>query len=78
MLTAYWIIAGVLALAYLIVGALKVVRTAGALVEFGMLWVKDVPRALVRVIGLLEIAGAVGLAALLAVGNAIACCVDVA
>jgi hypothetical protein len=51
----------VLALAYLIVGILKVVRPAGALVELGMLWVRDVPLALVKVIGLLEIAGAMGL-----------------
>ena len=60
MVVAYWIVAGVLALFYLYSGGLKVVRTREQLRPM-MGWVDSVPLGFVRIIGVLEILGAVGL-----------------
>ncbi|WP_433362631.1 DoxX family protein [Actinoplanes sp. CA-142083] len=57
---AYWIVAGLLALFYLYAGGLKIVRTREQLRPM-MGWVDTVPMPLVRVIGVLEVLGAIGL-----------------
>ncbi len=57
---AYWIVAGLLALFYLYAGGLKVARSQEQLRPM-MGWVDRVPMPLVRVIGVLEILGALGL-----------------
>ncbi|QRY39683.1 DoxX family protein [Microbacterium hominis] len=61
MLIAYWIVAGVLALAYFAAGAMKAFRSPDALVAGGIAWAKDVSLPLVRVIGVVEVLGALGL-----------------
>lgn len=60
MIVAYWIVAGLLALFYLYSGGLKVVRSREALRPM-MGWVDHLPLRLVRAIGTLEVAGALGL-----------------
>jgi hypothetical protein len=61
MAIAYWIVAGLLALAYLAAGGMKVVRPRRKLVAAGLKWAGDFPLWSVRLIGLLEVIGAVGL-----------------
>jgi hypothetical protein len=57
---AYWIVAGLVALFYLYAGTLKIVRSQEQLQPM-MGWVDTVPMPLVRVIGVLEVLGAIGL-----------------
>ncbi|WP_127505488.1 DoxX family protein [Actinoplanes solisilvae] len=57
---AYWVVAGLLAVFYLYSGALKALRSRAQLLPM-MAWVDKTPMALVRVIGVLEILGALGL-----------------
>jgi hypothetical protein len=57
---AYWIVAGVLALFNLYAGGLKVVRSKEQLAPM-MGWVDTVPMPAVRLIGMVEVLGAVGL-----------------
>ncbi|AZP22618.1 DoxX family protein [Streptomyces aquilus] len=57
---AYWIVAGVLALFYLYSGALKALRDRDRLRPM-MAWVDRMPMPVVRVLGAVEILGAVGL-----------------
>jgi hypothetical protein len=57
---AYWIVAALLALAYLYSGGLKVLRSPDQLRPM-MGWVDTVPLWLLRTIGVLEVAGAIGL-----------------
>ena len=57
---AYWIVGGLLAAFYLYSGGIKVVRSPESLRPM-MGWIDTVPLWLVRVIGLLEVLGAVGL-----------------
>ncbi|ROO84963.1 DoxX-like protein [Actinocorallia herbida] len=57
---AYWIVGGLLAVFYLYAGGKKVAQTQERLQPM-MGWVDRVPMPLVRVIGALELAGAVGL-----------------
>jgi hypothetical protein len=57
---AYWIVAGVLCLFYLYSGVLKVVRSKEQLAPM-MGWVDTVPMPAVRLIGAVEVLGAVGL-----------------
>lgn len=54
-----WMFSAVLAVVFLITGVNKVFRYEKAREIFP--WVKDVPRSLVRVIGVVEILGALGL-----------------
>lgn len=61
MLIAYWIVAGLLALAYLVAGAQKVLRSPDKLAASGMGWAKDLALPVVRLIGVAEVLGAVGL-----------------
>ncbi|SEO05303.1 DoxX family protein [Actinacidiphila rubida] len=58
--TAYWIVAGLLALFYLYGGALKIVRTREQLLPM-MAWVDTTPMRAVRAIGAVEVLGAAGL-----------------
>ncbi|MGD8195265.1 DoxX family protein [Herbiconiux sp. P18] len=61
MLIAYWIVAGLLAVFYVYSGGMKVVRSKEALRPM-MGWVDDMPLGAVRVIGVVEVLGAIGLA----------------
>ena len=58
---ALWIAASVLALAMLGAGLMKVARTPEQLKASGMGWVDHVPAGTPRIIGLLEVLGAIGL-----------------
>ncbi len=60
MVIAYWIVAALLVVMYLYSGGIKLVRSADQLRPM-MAWVDTMPLAVVRVIGLLEVLGAVGL-----------------
>jgi hypothetical protein len=57
---AYWIVAGILALFYLYAGGLKLIRSRDELRPM-MAWVDAMPFGLVRLVGALEVAGALGL-----------------
>ncbi|MCA5892447.1 DoxX family protein [Isoptericola sp. NEAU-Y5] len=57
---ALWVVAGLLALLYLAVGVVKLVRGRRGLAD-RMPWVEDFGDLVVRFVGLCEIAGAVGL-----------------
>jgi len=57
---ALWVVAGLLAALYLAVGAMKLLRGRRGLRD-RMGWVEDFPDVVVRLIGLCEIAGALGL-----------------
>ncbi|NEW68920.1 DoxX family protein [Streptomyces rhizosphaericus] len=56
----YWIVAGLLALFYLYGGGVKVIRSRDELRPM-MAWVDTTPMAAVRVIGVIEVLGAIGL-----------------
>jgi uncharacterized membrane protein len=60
MRVAYWIVAGLLALFFLYAGGKKVAQSQDQLRPM-MGWVDQIPMPLVRVIGALEILGAIGL-----------------
>jgi len=55
-----WILQGLLGLVFLITGAMKIIRTKEQLAA-QMGWVNDVSQPVVRLIGFVEILGAVGL-----------------
>ena len=61
MVIAYWIVAGILAFVYLLVGGTKIVRSRAQLDESGMHWVRGANPAVVKLVGLIEILGAIGL-----------------
>jgi len=56
-----WIIAAVLAVAFLAAGAMKVAQPKAKLLESGMGWVEDFSAGAVKAIGALEVLAAVGL-----------------
>lgn len=58
---ALWIIASVLAAAFLAAGTMKLTQPKEKLVEVGMGWAEDFSAGVVRTIGLLEVLAAVGL-----------------
>ncbi len=58
---ALWIIASVLAVAFLAAGGMKLTRPKEQLVTMGMGWAEDLSARLVKTIGLLEVLAAVGL-----------------
>lgn len=58
---ALWIIQALLALAFLMAGGMKLATPIDQLLANGMTFVEQVPVALVRFIGLSEVAGAIGL-----------------
>lgn len=57
---ALWIVAGLLALAFLLAGIMKAFRPVESLKK-NMTWVADVPTPFVRFIGIAEILAAIGL-----------------
>jgi uncharacterized membrane protein YphA (DoxX/SURF4 family) len=57
---ALWVVQWVLAVAFVVSGGMKVVQPAGKLAE-GMAWVSTVKPATVKVIGIAEILGGLGL-----------------
>lgn len=57
---AYWIVAGLLAFFYLYAGGVKVIRSREQLRPM-MAWVDSTPMPAVRVIGVIEVLGAIGL-----------------
>lgn len=61
MIIALWIINALLALAFLSVGSMKLFRTKPALHAAGMTWTDDFPASAVKLIGVAEIIGALGL-----------------
>ena len=61
MLIAYWIVAGILAIVYLLVGGTKIIRSRAQLDESGMHWVRGANPAVVKLVGLIEVLGAAGL-----------------
>ncbi len=56
-----WIVAGLLALAFLAAGLMKALRPKEALVTSGLAWVEDFSPGMVKAIGVLEILAAIGL-----------------
>jgi uncharacterized membrane protein YphA (DoxX/SURF4 family) len=58
---ALWIIAGLLAVAFLASGAMKLTRPREKLAAIGMGWVEDFSAGAVKAIGVLEVLAAVGL-----------------
>ncbi len=64
---ALWIVQGLLALAFLMAGGMKVMQSKEKLAE-SMAWVNDFSANTVKLIGVLEILGAIGLIAPQATG----------
>lgn len=58
---ALWIVAGLLALAFLGAGVMKSTRSKERLAGAGMAWVEDFSSGMIRFIGIAEILGALGL-----------------
>ncbi|UOZ02759.1 DoxX family protein [Amycolatopsis sp. WQ 127309] len=58
---ALWIIAGLLALAFLAAGAMKLLQPKEKLAAAGMAWTEDYSGGSVKGIGAIEIVGAIGL-----------------
>ncbi len=56
-----WIIAGLLAAAFLAAGAMKLTRTKDTLLDSGLGWTEDFSPGMVKTIGLLEVLAALGL-----------------
>jgi hypothetical protein len=56
-----WVVAGVLAAAFLGAGVMKLVRSKEQLAASGMAWTEDFSAGMVKLIGLLELLAAVGL-----------------
>lgn len=70
MLIALWIVNAVLALAALAAGLMKIVRSRPQLKAAGMAWTDDFSTASVKLIGVVEVLGALGLVLPLATGIA--------
>lgn len=61
MTIALWILNGLLALAFIAAGSMKVLRPKSALVASGMAWADDFADPTVKLIGAAELIGGVGL-----------------
>ena len=70
MIIALYIVNGLLALVFLATGGMKVVRSRAALAAAGMTWTTDSSSAQVKLVGALEVLGALGLILPLATGIA--------
>lgn len=58
---ALWIVAGLLAAAFLAAGLMKALRPKEELAKSGLAWVEDFSPGMVKTIGVLEVLAAVGL-----------------
>lgn len=56
-----WIVAGLLSAAFLAAGAMKLTKTKEEFVASGMAWAQDYSPTMLKVIGTLEVLGALGL-----------------
>ncbi|GAB7038269.1 MULTISPECIES: DoxX family protein [Catenuloplanes] len=56
-----WVIAALLAAAFLMAGAMKLIQPREKLIASGMGWAGDFPPAAVKAIGAVEVLGAIGL-----------------
>lgn len=56
-----WIVAGLLAVAFLASGTMKLAKTKEALAEGGMAWTEDFSAGAVKLIGASQVLGALGL-----------------
>lgn len=56
-----WILAGLLAVAFLTTGLLKLLRSRAELAQSGLGWVEDFGDGTVKLIGVLEVLAAIGL-----------------
>ena len=70
MTIALWIINIILALVFLAAGGNKLAKSAEALAAAGMTWTAHAPSGVVKLVGALEVLGAIGLIAPLATGIA--------
>lgn len=70
MTIALWITNALLALVFLAAGGMKLARSKAAYVEAGMAWAEDVSEGNIKLIGLAEVLGALGLILPLATGIA--------
>lgn len=70
MTVAQWILAVLVALAFLAAGAIKLVRSRDALIAGGMEWAADFSTPAVKLIATLEVIGAAGVILPLATGIA--------
>lgn len=61
MIIALWILNGLLALAFIAAGGMKVARPKSALVASGMSWADDFADPTVKIIGAAEVVGGIGL-----------------
>ena len=61
MLILFWILTGLLAFVFLAFGSMKLVRSREALASSGMGWAADFSAGSVRLIGVAQILGAIGL-----------------
>ncbi|GAB3849629.1 DoxX family protein [Nesterenkonia populi] len=61
MLIAFWIVNGLLAIVFVGAGLMKVIRPRAALADSGMGYVEDFSSTQVKLIGFVEILGAIGL-----------------
>lgn len=61
MTIALWVVNGLLALAFLGAGSMKLLKSREAIVAGGMRWAEDVSPAGIKVIGAVELLGAIGL-----------------
>lgn len=61
MIIALWILNGLLALAFVAAGSMKLVRPRSALVAGGMAWADDFADPAVKLIGAAEVIGGLGL-----------------
>lgn len=58
---ALWIVAGLLALLFLAAGGMKIIRPKEKLAESGLAWTEDFTTGPVKLIGVAEVVGAIGL-----------------
>ncbi len=61
MIIAFWIVAALLALVYLFAGGTKIARSRAQLEQSGMTWAAGAHPAVVKLVGIVEILGALGL-----------------
>jgi hypothetical protein len=70
MLIAYWIVAGLTALAFLAAGGMKLARSKEQLAASGMAWTEDFSAPVIKLIAAAEVLGALGLVLPMATGIA--------